>query len=777
MGLDARRPRQPDDAEKGLDSAAVSKDDRVRRRPRDQVGTFGRARWPALVACVLLLALGSAGAGNVDLSPASFPSTGALADCGPARTVSASADAWVDEGSPSNNLGSDSILKVQSKGPSVNFRALVRFSLPPAPEGCVLESGTLRLYAASAATGRTLHALRLAGTWIEGGVTWANQPGTTGAAAATASGSGYREWSVTAHVQAMYAGGNNGFLIRDAVESGGGAEQQFHSREKGESPPQLVLLFGPDGSEPPPPPEERTVVYALGDGADGSATSRALADYVAAQNPDRFFYLGDVYETGTAAEFASNYEPLYGSMAPRTDPVLGNHESGNRSSGYYPYWMSKRGWTQEQAKHRSYVDSASGWQIIAYSSEEANMATEAAWVAGEVAKHAGTCRIVMAHKGRHVVVDTAHNDNVEQEPVWAQIVGKTAINLVGHNHIYGRLAPIDGVTVIVSGAGGHNLRSLGSQHHTVVASRTGVATATRLVLRSGAADFVQVDANGTVYDSGTVTCTPPPPPPPPDTIPPETTITAGPANPTTSSTATFDFEGNDDETPAQLLEFQCRLDSQDDAAWADCLSPKEYTGLSAGSHTFEVRALDAAGNVDPTPASYTWTIALPSDCGGARTVSASADAWIDQNSSSTNKGTDSILKVQSKGPSDNFRALVRFSLPPVPAGCVLESATLRLYAASAATGRTLQALRLAGSWTEGGVTWANQPGTTGGAAATASGAAYREWNVTAQVQAMYTGANSGFLIRDAVESGGGAEQQFHSREKGETPPALVLTFG
>src|SRR5688572_20584164 len=69
-------------------------------------------------------------------------------------------------------------------------------------------------------------------------------------------------------------------------------------------------------------------------------------------------------------------------------------------------------------------------------------------------------------------------------------------------------------------------------------------------------------------------------------------------------------------------------------------------------------------------------------CAAVPPVSANADAWIDQNSSSTNKGTDSILKVQSKGPTDNFRALVRFSLPPAPQGCTLESATLRLFSAS-----------------------------------------------------------------------------------------------
>ena len=37
-------------------------------------------------------------------------------------------------------------------------------------------------------------------------------------------------------------------------------------------------------------------------------------------------------------------------------------------------------------------------------------------------------------------------------------------------------------------------------------------------------------------------------------------------------------------------------------------NPKSYTSLTAGSHTFYVKATDSAGNTDLTPASYTWTI-------------------------------------------------------------------------------------------------------------------------------------------------------------------------
>jgi large repetitive protein len=60
--------------------------------------------------------------------------------------------------------------------------------------------------------------------------------------ATVASGPGYREWTVTAVVEAMYAGSNHGFMIRDSLDTGGGP-QGFDSREATGNRPQLVVTF------------------------------------------------------------------------------------------------------------------------------------------------------------------------------------------------------------------------------------------------------------------------------------------------------------------------------------------------------------------------------------------------------------------------------------------------------------------------------------------------------------------------------------------------------
>jgi len=109
----------------------------------------------------------------------------------------------------------------------------------------------------------------------------------------------------------------------------------------------------------------------------------------------------------------------------------------------------------------------------------------------------------------------------------------------------------------------------------------------------------------------------------------------------------------------------------------------------------------------------------------------------------------------------------------------MSAATLRLYASTVEAARTINVTRNTASWAQGTVNWSNQPGTTGTAvSATMPGAdAWVEWNVLAHVQAMYSGSNYGFAVRDATEGDpGDYEQQFDSSE-GTNVPQLVLTLG
>jgi S-layer homology domain len=85
-----------------------------------------------------------------------------------------------------------------------------------------------------------------------------------------------------------------------------------------------------------------------------------------------------------------------------------------------------------------------------------------------------------------------------------------------------------------------------------------------------------------------------------DTTAPDTNIDSQPPNPSNSADVTFTFSSTDPSAT-----FECQLDG---SGFSACTSPQSYTGLANGSHTFEVRARDAAGNPDPTPASYTWTV-------------------------------------------------------------------------------------------------------------------------------------------------------------------------
>ena len=91
-----------------------------------------------------------------------------------------------------------------------------------------------------------------------------------------------------------------------------------------------------------------------------------------------------------------------------------------------------------------------------------------------------------------------------------------------------------------------------------------------------------------------------------DTQPPDTLLVSAPEPLRRWRDAELAFRSGDGG-----IRFQCRLDG---GAWATCASPHRESALSNATHTMDARAIDAAGNVDPTPLTATWRVdtVLPS---------------------------------------------------------------------------------------------------------------------------------------------------------------------
>lgn len=99
--------------------------------------------------------------------------------------------------------------------------------------------------------------------------------------------------------------------------------------------------------------------------------------------------------------------------------------------------------------------------------------------------------------------------------------------------------------------------------------------------------------------TGSPSSPPPSPDPGPSDQPPASPAPSGPETTAVTQVAaggTWTVALTSDRT---LTSFQCSLDG---AAYAACGPVATFTGLSQGRHTLAARAVDGAGNVDPTPA-------------------------------------------------------------------------------------------------------------------------------------------------------------------------------
>lgn len=180
------------------------------------------------------------------------------------------------------------------------------------------------------------------------------------------------------------------------------------------------------------------------------------------------------------------------------------------------------------------------------------------------------------------------------------------------------------------------------------------------------------------------------------------------------------------------------------------------------------------------------------------------DTTVRQGSATTNFGATNPVTASS-GTAINQRIYLKFDLtacnPAIPASAIVRLATLRLYMTAVPAGcRTLDIFKVGVAWTEGVITWNNQPfgatinnpatasrsgsfnvGTTAGCQNLAAGAYVVGGTVTADVATFVSGASSnlGWMIRDDVEGSATTRTAtFSAKELGTVAqePQLVVTY-
>lgn len=250
---------------------------------------------------------------------------------------------------------------------------------------------------------------------------------------------------------------------------------------------------------------ERVVVWAVGDGADGSARSKRVARLIARARPDRLLYLGDVYERGTAAEFRRNFGGVYGSLARITEPTPGNHDWGLRRQGYYPYWKQVKGRVQQPW----YRLSLAGWEIFSLNSEAAHgpSSSQLRWLRARLRGGRGDCRLAFWHRPRYSA-GMVHGDAPDVAPLWNALRGRFRLVLNAHDHDLQRLRRREGITELVVGAGGRARYPIRRRDARLAFGRADVDGALRVVLRPGIAALEIRASSGAVLDRSRARCRP-----------------------------------------------------------------------------------------------------------------------------------------------------------------------------------------------------------------------------------------------------------------------------
>jgi len=268
--------------------------------------------------------------------------------------------------------------------------------------------------------------------------------------------------------------------------------------------------------------DEFAVVLAAGDIASSDPFDADTAALVAAR-PGTVLVLGDnAYSDGAFDEFMAFYEPTWGAFKDRTRPVPGNHDyRTTNAAGYFKYFGEAAG----DPSKGYYSYDLGNWHLIALNTNGEDACDRIAcgagsaqeqWLRADLAASTKPCTLAYWHHPRWS--SGSHGSDVTVDALWRALhEGGVEIALVGHDHDYERMQPIDGdgaldeatgLVEIVVGTGGRDLRGFDDPPLALTAKRDGETWGVlQLKLFADRAEYEFVPIAGQTFtDTGVITC-------------------------------------------------------------------------------------------------------------------------------------------------------------------------------------------------------------------------------------------------------------------------------
>ncbi len=451
--------------------------------------------------------------------------TNSVGDIGPLKVLPV-ADVTLDSESPSTNVGSDLLLRVDD---APEKRAQLRFALPAGP----VLSGKLRLHVSAATpanpTPQTTKGpqVELASgrpSWEEATSTYANSLPGKSSPAATLGALTVNSWvevDITDFLRDAAGKAINLDVVLRATSSDG---TSFDSRESA-NPPEVVLY---------PSESSALTIAAVGDIAcpgvepitASSCHQMQLSDRILTGAKDaKFLGLGDLqYPEGSLADYRTGYGASFGRFLSQTFPAPGNHEYLTpKAAGYYAYFAKRLPSVEAKDPTKGYYSvTLNNWKLISLNSNCeivscAAQSAQAKWLSAELATaraQGSQCSLAMWHHPRFSSGST-HGNDTAVDPLWKILAAaKVDVVLNAHEHTYERFDPIDangtpdpkGIRSFIVGTGGRSFYTFGAPKRGSVVRIANQFGYLRMQLYQRSYLWEYINDRGQILDTGTGTC-------------------------------------------------------------------------------------------------------------------------------------------------------------------------------------------------------------------------------------------------------------------------------